>query len=49
MKIPQKAKAEILDEAEAKGYEFEKNHHGCAQCVLGALMEIFDMKQPYAF
>lgn len=49
MKIPQKSKSEILDEAEAKGYEFEKTYHGCAQCVLGVLMEVFDMRQPDAF
>ena len=49
MKIPQKTKAEILNEAEARGYDFEENHHGCAQCVLGALMELFDMKDPNAF
>ena len=49
MKIPEKSKEEILNEAESKGYEFEKNYHGCAQCVLGPLMEIFDMKEPEAF
>lgn len=49
MKIPQKTKMEILNDAEAKGFDFERNHHGCAQCVLGALMELFDMKQPDAF
>jgi C_GCAxxG_C_C family probable redox protein len=49
VKIPQKAKAEILNDAEVMGYEFEKKHHGCAQCVLGALMELFDMKDPNAF
>jgi C_GCAxxG_C_C family probable redox protein len=49
VKIPQKAKAEILNDAEVMGDEFEKKHHGCAQCVLGALMELFDMKDPNAF
>ena len=49
MKIPEKSKEEILSEAESKGYEFEKKYHGCAQCVLGPLMEIFDMKEPGAF
>lgn len=24
-----------------KGFAFEKNYHGCAQCVIGALYEIF--------
>jgi len=49
MKIPEKSRDEILNEAEAKGYEFEKLYHGCAQCVLAPLMEIFDMKEPEAF
>ena len=49
MKVPKRSKDEILSEAESKGYDFEKNYHGCAQCVLGPLMEIFDMKEPEAF
>jgi len=49
MKVPEKPRDEILNEAESKGYAFEKNYHGCAQCVLGPLMEIFDMKDPNAF
>jgi C_GCAxxG_C_C family probable redox protein len=49
MKVPEKAKEVILNEAESKGYEFEKKYHGCAQCVLGTLMDIFDMKEPEAF
>ena len=49
MKIPEKPKEIILSEAESKGYEFERKYHGCAQCVLGPLMEIFDMKEPEAF
>ena len=49
MKVPEKSKEELLNEAESKGYDFEKNYHGCAQCVLGPLMEIFDIKDPNAF
>ncbi len=49
MKVPNKSREEILKEAEEKGYEFEKNYHGCAQCVLGPLMEIFEMEDPQAF
>ena len=49
MKVPERSKEKILSEAESKGYDFEKNYHGCAQCVLGPLMEIFDMKEPDAF
>ena len=49
MKVPEKAKEVILNEAESKGYEFERKYHGCAQCVVGPLMEIFDMKEPETF
>lgn len=28
-------------EAYKKGFEFEKNYHGCAQCVVGAIYELF--------
>lgn len=49
MKVPEKPREEILKEAESKGFEFEKHYHGCAQCVLGPLMEIFDMEEPEAF
>jgi C_GCAxxG_C_C family probable redox protein len=28
-------------EAFERGFEFEKNYHGCAQCVIGALYEVF--------
>ena len=24
-----------------RGFEFEKNYHGCAQCVIGAMYEVF--------
>ena len=29
------------EEAYERGFEFEKNYHGCAQCVVGALYEVF--------
>lgn len=31
----------ILQKAYALGYEFERNYHGCAQCVIGAVYQIF--------
>jgi C_GCAxxG_C_C family probable redox protein len=31
----------LLDSVEAKAARFEREHHGCAQCVLAALMETF--------
>ena len=32
---------ELCDAAEKKAALFEQKHHGCAQCVLAALMEVF--------
>jgi C_GCAxxG_C_C family probable redox protein len=32
---------DILKQAFDHGFEFEKNYHGCAQCVIGAIYEIF--------
>jgi len=32
---------EILNRAYSVGFEFEKKYHGCAQCTIGALYEIF--------
>lgn len=31
----------IEKKAYEKGFEFEKNYHGCAQCVVGAIYEVF--------
>jgi len=37
-------------EAYERGLEFEKNYHGCAQCVVGAFYEIFsEMKNDHVF
>ena len=49
IRIPDKPQEEILREAEATGYEFEKVYHGCAQCVLGTMMQLFDLTQPDVF
>jgi C_GCAxxG_C_C family probable redox protein len=32
---------ELLNRAYSVGFEFEKKYHGCAQCTIGALYEIF--------
>jgi C_GCAxxG_C_C family probable redox protein len=29
------------EKAYERGFEFEKNHHGCGQCVIGALYGVF--------
>ena len=34
-------KEKILDQVQRMGYEFEEEHHGCAQCTLLALQEVF--------
>jgi C_GCAxxG_C_C family probable redox protein len=47
--IPDKSKDQILQEAETTGFEFEKVYHGCAQCVLGTMMKIFQLTQPEVF
>jgi C_GCAxxG_C_C family probable redox protein len=47
--LPDKSKEEILQEAEATGTEFEKVYHGCAQCVLGTMMKLFDLTHPDVF
>lgn len=31
----------FLNKAYERGFEFEKQYHGCAQCAVGALYEIF--------
>lgn len=49
IKIPDKPQEEILQEAESTGFEFEKVYHGCAQCVLGTMMKLFDLTQPDVF
>jgi len=41
---------ELLNAAEVHAFTFEKNYHGCAQCVLAPLMEIFpQIQNPVAF
>ena len=32
---------DILEQAYQKGFQFEKEYHGCSQCVIGALYELF--------
>lgn len=49
MKLPDRPRAAILDDAERKAQHYERVHHGCAQCVLAALMETFDVVDPAAF
>ncbi|MGD2125431.1 MAG: C-GCAxxG-C-C family protein [Desulfobacteraceae bacterium] len=30
-----------VEKAYERGFEFERNYHGCAQCVIGAIYEVF--------
>ncbi|MBN2332562.1 MAG: C_GCAxxG_C_C family protein [Deltaproteobacteria bacterium] len=41
MNLAYKSEKDLLDSVEASAANFEKKYHGCAQCVLGALMEAF--------
>ena len=50
MKMNYCSEIELLDAVEANAALFEKQYHGCAQCVLGALMETFPLiRHPAAF
>lgn len=50
MQLPYRSQKELSDDAEQRAYLFEKEYHGCAQCVLGALMECFPLlRNPEAF
>ena len=40
---------EILDLAEKKATDCEFTHHGCSQCVLFAIQDIFDLKDDIVF
>ena len=40
---------QILDEVEAKGCQFNKRYHGCAQSTLATLMFFFNLDKPDAF
>jgi C_GCAxxG_C_C family probable redox protein len=43
-------KSDIAKMGFVRGFEFEKNYHGCAQCVIGAIYEIYpELKNPDVF
>jgi len=42
-------RGKILDQVQRMGYKFEEEHHGCAQCTLLALQEVFDQKNEELF
>ncbi len=43
-------KDELLKKAYERGFEFEKQYHGCAQCAVGALYEVFpDLRNDHVF
>lgn len=42
-------KEEILDQVQKRAYELEEKNHGCAQCTLLALQEVFDLKNEELF
>lgn len=50
MDLPYRSKEELLKDAEHRAYRFEKEYHGCAQCVLASLMDCFPgLYDPAAF
>lgn len=50
MKIKYRSEIELLEAVEANAALFEKQYHGCAQCVLAVLMETFpQIRDPEAF
>jgi C_GCAxxG_C_C family probable redox protein len=50
MQLPYRSQKELFDTVEKRAYQFEKEYHGCAQCVLGAMMECFPLlRNPEAF
>lgn len=42
-------RVERLRTAYEKGYEYEKRHHGCAQCAMAALFDATDQRDPGLF
>ncbi len=50
MILPYPTREALLTDVESRAYLFEQQYHGCAQCVLAALMECFPMLlNPEAF
>jgi C_GCAxxG_C_C family probable redox protein len=50
MKLFFASEAALLDEAERRGHQYEACYHGCAQCALAALMDVFpEIRSPSAF
>ena len=41
--------AQIIDTVVEKAIQYEKDYHGCAQCVVAAVMDVFDIDAPAAF
>jgi C_GCAxxG_C_C family probable redox protein len=42
-------RGKILDQVQRLGYKFEEDHHGCAQCTILALQEVFNEKNEELF
>ncbi len=41
--------AQIIDTVVEKAVQYEKDYHGCAQCVVGSIMDVFEIDAPAAF
>lgn len=40
---------ELTEKAYELGFKYEKNHHGCAQCVVAAVLDTFGLKNDDIF
>lgn len=43
------SKEEVLSQVQKKSYEYEVEYHGCAQCVLLAVQDVFGLGNEVAF
>ncbi|MBN1858869.1 C_GCAxxG_C_C family protein [Candidatus Bipolaricaulota bacterium] len=41
--------SQMIETAVSKSIQYEKDYHGCAQCVLGGIMDAFQVDAPTAF
>lgn len=47
--MDEQAKQEVIQKAYDLGFEYEKEYHGCGQCVIAALQDTFDMRDDGIF
>jgi len=47
--MDEQAKQTVIQKASTLGFEYEKEYHGCGQCVIAALQDAFDMPDDAVF